>query len=54
MKVNFAPGVELLVADEQLVSWEHQEAEKIILNMKDGDSIAIYEVDLMGKEIRRI
>lgn len=54
MNVNFADGIELVIDDEKLISWEQSNDKRfVVLAVKEESGYANYKIDLKEKEIKR-
>jgi len=53
MTVNFADGIELVIDEDKLISWQQSNDKRfVMLAVKEESGHANYEIDLKEKEIR--
>ena len=54
MKVNFTDGIEIVIDDEKLISWQQSSDKRfIMLAVTEESGHANYEIDLQEKVIKR-
>ncbi len=54
MKVNFTDGIEIVIDDEKLISWQQSSDKRfIMLTVTEESGHANYEIDLQEKVIKR-
>lgn len=54
MKVNFTDGIEIVIDDEKLISWQQSSDKRfIMLTVTEESGYANYEIDLQEKVIKR-
>lgn len=54
MKVNFTDGIEIVIDDEKLISWQQSSDKRfIMLTVTEESGYANYEIDLQEKLIKR-
>ena len=54
MKVNFTDGIEIVIDDEKLISWQQSSDKRfIMLAVTEESGYANYEIDLQEKVIKR-
>lgn len=54
MNVNFVDGMELVIDDEKLISWQQSNDKRfVVLAVKEENGHANYKIDLKEKQIKR-
>lgn len=54
MKVNFTDGIEIVIDDEKLISWQQSSDKRfIMLAVTEESGYTNYEIDLQEKVIKR-
>lgn len=54
MKVKLTDGIEIVVDDDMLLSWQQSSDKKcVMLSMREESDYANYEIDLEKKEVKR-
>lgn len=54
MKVNFTDGIEIVIDDEKLISWQQSSDKRfIMLAVTEESGHVNYEIDLQEKVIKR-